>query len=285
MNRKVKIALVQMSMGSSQKANLQKALKYIKEAAQAGAQIVALPELFLGHYFPQEEHDESARKWVQAIPGLLTEQLGKVAREHKIMIIGGSVYEVDRGKHYNTSFVIDSDGRFLGKYRKVHIPRDPSFYEQNYFAVGNLGFPVFETEQGKIAVLVCYDQWFPEAARCMALDGADIIFYPTAIGFVAGIQPTEGDWIDAWVTVQRGHGISNGIHIAAINRIGEEGEMTFFGNSFVSGPFGTVLARGSQTKEEIIYATLDLSKNQEVKKGWRFLDSRRPDQYKELCQK
>jgi agmatine deiminase len=285
MNRKVKIALIQMKMVASQEGNLQKAIKYITEAAHAGAQIVALPELFTGLYFPQKEYDKSAQKQAQAIPGSVTEILCSLAKKLNVVIVGGSIYEKDKGKYYNTAFVINNEGWLLGKYRKVHIPHDPSFYEGNYFESGNLGFQVFETAFCNVAVLICYDQWFPEAARSVALAGADIIFYPTAIGFVAGIQPTEGDWVDAWVTVQRGHGIANGVHIAAINRVGKEDEMTFFGNSFVSGPFGTVLAHGSQAKEEIIYATCDFHQNQEVKKGWRFLDSRRPDQYKRLCQK
>ena len=283
MNIKVEIALVQMGMGSSQKENLQKSLKYIREAAQAGANIVAFPELFLGQYFPKKKQDPSAKKCAQTIPGSLTEHLGKVAREHKIVIVGGSVYEQDKGRYYNTSFVIDSDGKFLGKYRKMHIPHDPSFYEGNYFEPGNIGFQVFKTKFGKIGVLICYDQWFPEAARSIALAGADIIFYPTAIGFVQGIEQAEGDWVDAWITVQRGHAIANSVHIAPINRVGKEDEMTFFGNSFVSGPFGTMLARGSQGKEEIVYASCDFSQNELVRKGWRFMDSRRPEQYKTLC--
>lgn len=284
--KKVTIALVQMSMGSSQEDNFQRAVKQIKEAANAGAQIVALPELFLGHYFPQREHDDGAKEGAHVIPGPLTERFGKAAKEHKVVIVGGSVYEADKGKYYNTSVVIDSDGKFLGKYRKNHIPHDPCFWEKNYFEPGNLGFPVFDTKYGKVAVGICYDQWFPEASRSFALNGADIIFYPTAIGFAESV-PTqdEGDWLEGWVTVQRGQAIANGVYLAAVNRVGNEGGMKFWGNSFVSEPFGVLAARGSRDKEEVVLVACDFGKNKLVKDGWMFFKNRRPDQYSLLTKK
>ena len=215
-----------------------------------------------------------------AIQSELLEQLCLAARRHRLVIIAGSFYEKGGKHNYNTSVVINADGTILGEYRKVHIPHDPWFYELDYFTPGN-EYKIFETKFGKIGVLICYDQWFPEAARSVALLGADVIFYPTAIGHVEGIDEAEGDWIDAWVTVQRGHAIANNVHVAAINRVGKEGKTTFFGNSFVAGPFGTVLARGSG-QEELVIADCDFSENKKVRDGWRFFASRRPEMYKAI---
>jgi len=272
----VRVALVQMSMSNSMDANLEKALQRIADAVKQGAQVVALPELFLSPYFPQQRKDKGSDKYLVTVNSAYVEQLMSASHEHGIVLVAGSLYEQGR-KKYNTSLVFDK-GKLLGNYRKVHIPHDPGFYELDYFTPGK-DYQVFETKVGKIAVLICYDQWFPEAARSVALRGADIIFYPTAIGHVEGIDETEGDWVDAWVTVQRGHAIANNVHVAAINRVGKEGKTTFFGNSFVSGPFGTVLARGSE-QEELIIADCDFSENKRVRDGWRFFASRRPDTYK-----
>lgn len=277
-NGKVTVALIQMKMSSSQEKNFSKATDFIRKAAGMGAQIIALSELFLDFYFPQKEGME-AHERAHIIPGLLTEKLCALARELRVVLVCGSVYEKEKELFYNTSFVIDSDGRVVGKYRKMHIPHDSGFYEKDYFKEGNLGFPVFETKYGKIGVLICYDQWYPEAARILALQGANIIFYPTAIGFVEDIEPVEGDWVDAWQTVQRGHGIASGVHIAAINRVGKEGETTFFGSSFVSGPFGTFLGKASQDKEEILLVSCDFGMNKDVKEGWMFFQNRRPKEY------
>ncbi len=283
-NKKVTVALVQMQMSSSQEENLQKAVAGIREAATKGAQMVALPELFLDPYFPREER--AAVEWrAQGIPGPLTKKLGSAAKEAGVVLIGGSLYEKADGRHYNTSVVFDRDGKLLGSYRKSHIPHDPGFYEKNYFTPGDTGFRVFDTAYGKIAVLICYDQWFPEAARIVALHGAGIIFYPTAIGTVDGVEQAEGDWTGAWVTAQRAHGIVSGVHVAAINRTGTEGDMTFFGTSFVSGPFGRVLGQASRDKEEILLAECDFAMNEHVKKGWGFLQNRRPDLYRQLLEK
>ena len=287
-NKDVRIALVQMSMTASMDANLRKAILQIELAAKRGAQIVALPELFLSPYFPQERKKRASDAYLIKIASEPIEQLCEAARDNHVVLVAGSVYEKSGQKKYNTALVIDSNGQLLGTYRKMHIPHDPSFYELDYFEPGNLGYCVFQTSVGKIGVLICYDQWFPEAARSAALKGADIIFYPTAIGHVEGVEEVEGDWIDACMTVQRGHAISNNVYVAPINRVGREGKMIFFGNSFVCGPFGTMLARGSEHGEELVLADCNFAENRNARDGWRFFASRRPETYKgvtELLQK
>ncbi len=275
---KVKIALIQMSMTANLEDNLKKALANISTAAKLGANIVCLPELFTSPYFPNQQKAK-ADHYLEQVPGKTTETLAKAARDLGVVVVGGSIYEKDGSKKYNTSFVIDADGKLLGKYRKVHIPHDPSFYEQNYFEKGNLGFQVFETKYGKIAPLICYDQWFPEAARTVALMGAQIIFYPTAIGTVDGVEQSEGNWQEAWRAVQRGHAIANACVVATVNRVGKEGSSNFWGGSFIYSQFGTLLIHGSND-EEFVMAEVDLSLSDEVKKGWRFFEERRPDVYK-----
>ena len=263
--------------------NLDKALSRIKEASGRGANIVCLPELFNAPYFPQEEKAE-AEQFAEAVPGPTTRALSEAARDCKVVIVGGSVYEKDGNKFYNTTAVFDESGRTLGKYRKMHIPHDPSFYEQNYFERGDLGYKVFETKYGKLGTLICYDQWFPEAARTLSLMGADIIFYPTAIGWVEGIKPAEGDWKEAWTAVQRGHGIANATAICAVNRVGSEGTMNFWGGSFISSQFGTMLAHGGD-REELVMAEVDLELGKKVREGWRFFYNRRPDTYGKIVEK
>lgn len=280
---KVKIALVQMSMSANSKDNLEKAIKMINEAARKGAQIVCLPEIFTSPYFPQEEKFD-ASQFLEHIPGPSYEILSKAAKEHKVILIGGSIFEKNNNKNYNTAMVFDETGKFLGKYRKMHIPHDPNFYEQNYFEKGDLGYQIFNTKFGKIAVLICYDQWFPEAARIVSLMGAELIFYPTAIGTLDGVEQSEGNWQQAWEAVQRGHAIANGVVIATTNRIGKEGKTKFWGGSFVYDQFGTILAKGKD-KEEIIFAEINTELGKNVKEGWRFFCNRRPETYKKLVEK
>lgn len=282
MERKVKVAIIQMGMSDSIETNLEKATRKIDEAAKIGAKIIALPELFTTPYFPQDEKTE--KDFPEEIPGKTTELLSKSAKENQIILVAGSIYEKAGNKQYNTSVVVDESGKILGKYRKMHIPHDPNFYEQCYFEKGDLGYQIFKTKYGNIGVLICYDQWFPEAARALALMGADIIFYPTAIGTVKGVEQKEGDWQHAWETVQIGHGIANCIHIAPINRVGTEKEMDFFGGSFISGPFGKILAHAGN-KEEVLIGECDFSENQFVRDGWRFFKERRPETYKKLLEK
>ena len=283
----VTIALVQMSMSSHCSANIKKAVTLVNKAAQRGAQIVCLPEIFPFLYFPQEEKNEKWFSFAESIPGPTTTLLSTVAQEHKIVLIGGSIFEKSGTKYYNTSVVFNINGKIMGRYRKVHIPHDPKFYEQHYFSPGDLGYCVCPTPYGKIAVLICYDQWFPEAARIATLRGAEIIFYPTAIGYIKDVDPEEGrngNWHDAWETVQRGHAIANSVHIAAVNRVGSEGDLHFWGRSFIAAPFGKILAKGSD-QEEIVMARCDLSEGKQVQEAWRFLHNRRPEMYKDLTKK
>lgn len=279
---KVKIGLIQMSMEQEVNKNIEKAMNQIKNAAKKGANIVCLPEIFTSPYFPQIEN-ANAKDHAIEIPSILTNQLSALAKELKIVLVAGSIFEKNEGKFYNTSLVYDTDGKLLGKYRKMHIPHDPSFYEQNYFEKGNLDYQVFDTKFGKIAPAICYDQWFPEVARILALKGAQIIFYPTAIGTVKGVEEVEGDWQTAWRIAQMGHAVVNGIIVAAVNRTGSEGEMNFWGGSFIT-QFGKLFNKITN-QEEIIICEVDLSLNDKIKQGWRFFKERRPETYKEITKK
>jgi predicted amidohydrolase len=273
----VKLGLIQMSMSKDPSENLQKATHMISSAANNGAQIVCLPELFNSLYFPQHEKSKQAS---QKIPNNLTDALSDAAKENKVVLIGGSIYENDGKKSYNTAVVFDHNGNILGKYRKVHIPNDPSFYEQTYFTPGN-DYPVFETKYGKIGVLICFDQWYPEPARILRLMGANIIFYPTAIGYVKGIEPVEGDWHEAWEAVQRGHAIANSVVVASVNRVGVEGEMNFWGGSFLYDQFGTILKR-ADNREQVVVCECNFSLGKDIEEGWGFLRNRRPKTYSKL---
>jgi agmatine deiminase len=278
-NSIVRIGLLQFAMTSDMEQNLHHAIKLIESAAKQGAQITCLPELFRTPYFCTAEKCE--RDYTEQDLNSLTETLSNVAAKNKVVLVAGSIYEHNRDsdKKFNTSLVFNSDGKLLGHYRKTHIPHDPAFYERNYFAEGDTGFKVFNTAYGKIAVLICYDQWFPEAARCCALAGAEIIFYPTAIGTVKGIAQDEGNWQEAWESVQRGHAVANNVVVAAVNRVGTEGDSTFWGGSFCYTGFGTLLGRAGD-KEQILIIDADLSISRNAREGWRFFHSRRPDCYR-----
>jgi agmatine deiminase len=285
--RKVTIGLVQMSMAEEPQANIRKAVTMIAEASAKGADVVCLPELFSTKYFPQYDtvdgrHREQAPH--EVVPGPITSELSKAAAEAKVVLIGGSIYEKDGTHFYNTAPVFDQSGRMLGRYRKTHIPHDENFYERSYFEPGDSGFQIYDTDRGRIGVMICYDQWFPEAARANALQGAEMVFYPTAIGTVSGIEQAEGDWQQAWENVMRGHAIANGMIVAACNRVGTEDKMKFWGGSFVIDAFGKTLVRGSE-EEEIVLATVDLEHGQDVRKGWRFFPHRRPECYSQLVKK
>jgi agmatine deiminase len=260
---------------------MEKTAKKIEDAAEKGAQIVCLQELYRTTYFPQEEKKDFS-PLAETIPGESTNLFSKLAKKHKIIVITPLFEKAKNGKFYNTAVVIGSNGEILGSYRKAHIPYDPYFYEKDYFAAGDSDYKVFETPFARIGVLICYDQWFPEPARINALKGAEIIFYPTAIGYVKGYTSEDGDWHDAWKTIQRANAIANGIHVAAVNRVGEEGQLEFWGGSFVCDSFGKVLNEASTTKEEVVVAQVDLSKNKKIQEGWGFLRNRRPDTYKQL---
>jgi agmatine deiminase len=278
----VKIGLVQMSMTADAEKNTSTAVRMIADAADDGAEIVCLPELFNSLYFPQEEKREES-VIAETIPGLTTRALSEAARENHLVLVGGSIYEKAGPNSYNTSVVFDRTGKMIGRYRKVHIPQDPSFYEQNYFTSGG-DYTVLDTSVGKIGVLICFDQWYPEPARVNRLMGAQILFYPTAIGWVRGVEPVEGDWHEAWEIVQRGHAIANSVVVAAVNRVGVEKDMSFWGGSFVCDQFGKILVRGDDKKEQVLVTQIDLDLGEQIERGWGFLRNRKKETYGRLTE-
>lgn len=276
-----------MAMSLDVESNLRKAVRMSEEAAALGARVVCLPELFTTPYFPREEDPERKGErggLLNTIPGLVTEELSALALRTDMVVIGGSIYEAADEELFNTATVFDRDGRLIGIYRKTHIPHDEGFYEKHYFSPGNTGFKVLQTSVGRISPLICYDQWFPEAARSVALLGTEMVFYPTAIGNVRGIGQAEGDWQQAWENVMRGHAIANAMPLAAVNRVGTEGDTEFFGGSFVCDAFGKTLVRGGKD-EEIVLAEVDLEHGPKVREGWRFFHNRRPECYGALTKR
>ena len=278
MKKIVTLGLIQMKAAVSPQANLNQAVRKIREAAAKGAQIICLQELFRSRYFCQT-YDPKNFELAESIPGPSTEILSKLAKEKSIVIIAPLFEKRAAGLYHNTAVVLDADGKLAGKYRKMHIPDDPSFYEKFYFTPGDLGFQVHKTRYGTIGVLICWDQWFPEAARLTALSGAQIIFYPTAIGWHKSDATLAKAQAQGWETVQRGHAVANEVFVAAVNRVGKEGPVTFWGNSFVSDPFGGVIAKAKTTAEEILIAQCDLAAIEETRAGWPFLRDRRVDAY------
>jgi len=278
-----------MSCSEDPNQNLEKALWRIREAAGAGAQIICLQELFRTQYFCREE-DARLFTLAEPVPGPTTEALGRLAAELQVVLIASLFERRAAGLYHNAAAVIDADGTLLGLYRKAHIPDDPLYYEKFYFTPGDLGFPNFNTRYARVAVLVCWDQWFPEAARLASLGGADIIFYPTAIGW----HPSEKDahgavQLDAWRTIQRAHAIANGIYVAAVNRVGYEGPpeggLEFWGSSFLAEPSGWIVAKASTEAEETVIAECDPSRLEEVRRNWPFLRDRRIDAYDAILER
>lgn len=286
-NRTITVGLVQMSMSDNAADNMKKATKYVEEAAKKGADLVVLPELFLGPYFCQRKDDKSAFELTEPMPGPSTEALSALAKRLSIVLVGGSIFEkATNGKFYNTAPVFERDGTMLGMYRKTHIPEDILYHEQHYFEPGDTGIKVFETSVGKICPLICYDQWYPEAARIAALAGAEIIVYPTAIGVIDDNVEDNitGDWETMWRSVQVGHAAANNVFVAGINRVGKEGAITFWGGSFISDPTAKLLAK-ADNKEGVTLAQCDLSRVKPLQKAWRFLENRRPEAYSPLTKK
>ena len=272
-----------MSCSLDPRENLAKAETRVREAAASGAQIVCLQELFRSQYFCREENPDFF-ELAEPVPGPSTEALANLARGLNVVLIGSLFERRAAGIYHNTAAVLDADGSLLGKYRKMHIPDDPLYYEKFYFTPGDLGFPNFDTRYGRIGVLVCWDQWYPEGARLASLGGANIIFYPTAIGWHPSEKQEFGAaQLDAWRTIQRAHAIANGVFVAAANRVGFEGTpqsgLEFWGHSFVCDPFGQVLAEASSDKEEILIVECDPSRVEEVRRNWPFLRDRRIDAY------
>jgi N-carbamoylputrescine amidase len=284
---KVKVGLVQMSCSSSKEENMQKAIAGIKDAAAKGANIVCLQELFTSLYFCDIEDYENF-KLAEKIPGATTDTLGEVAASCNVVVIASLFEKRTQGIYHNTTAVIDADGKYLGMYRKMHIPDDPAYYEKFYFTPGDLGYKTFDTKFAKIGVLICWDQWYPEAARLTALQGAEILFYPTAIGWATSQdEATNVEQYNAWQTIQRSHAVANGVHVVSVNRVGLEqnGAMKFWGGSFVSNPFGSLLYKGSHDNEETEVVEIDTDATDRYRTHWPFMRDRRIDSYENITKR
>ena len=282
------IGLLQLGFSANVNDNLRKAVSWVDKAAKKGAQVICLPELFRTQYFCQKE-DTSIFDLSETIDGPSVEAMKKSAKKNKVVIIVPIFEKRTSGVYHNSAVVINSDGNVAGLYRKMHIPDDPAFYEKFYFTPGDLGFKSFDTKYGKIGTLICWDQWYPEGARLTALQGASVLFYPTAIGWHPHEKEKYGKaQFESWQTVQRGHAIANGVYVAAVNRIGHEiivpgtPGLEFWGSSFVCDPQGVILAQGSADKEEIVMAEVDLNRIEDVRRNWPFLRDRRIDAYGDI---
>src|SRR2546425_5340035 len=290
MPSRFKVGLVQMAMSPEPAKNLDRAVARVREARRAGADVVCLPELFRSQYFCQRE-DASLFDLAEPVPGPTTEALGRAAKETGAVVVALIFERRAPGLYHNTAAIIDADGQVRGLYRKMHIPDDPAFYEKFYFTPGDLGFRAFDTDAGRIGTLVCWDQWYPEGARLTALQGAVILFYPTAIGWHPSEKAEFGEaQYDAWRTIQRAHAIANGVYVAVVNRVGHEtgnirgnsapgAGLEFWGRSFICDPFGRVIAEASHEKEEILLGEVDLKALEDVRRNWPFLRDRRIDSY------
>jgi N-carbamoylputrescine amidase len=288
--RKYKVGLVQMRMGPDPDANLESAMGHIREAAKRGANIVCLPELFRVQYFCQRE-DIKLFDLAESIPGPSTARLAEVARGARVVIVASLFERRAPGLYHNTAVTLGQDGGIISVYRKMHIPDDPLYYEKFYFTPGDLGFKAVDTAFGRVGTLVCWDQWYPEGARLTALQGAEVLFYPTAIGW----HPAEKEEFgaaqyDAWQTIQRAHAIANGVYVAGVNRVGHEtGDirgncasgpgLEFWGGSFLADPFGRIVAKASHTEEEILIGEIDVALLEDTRRNWPFLRDRRIDAY------
>jgi N-carbamoylputrescine amidase len=283
----VKVGLVQMSCTADVAANKAKAILKIREAAKQGAQIICLQELYTSLYFCDVEAYENF-KLAEPIPGKTTDELSLLSKELNVVIIASLFEKRTEGLYHNTTAVLDADGTYLGKYRKMHIPDDPAYYEKFYFTPGDLGYKVFKTKFATIGVLICWDQWYPEAARITSLMGAEMLFYPTAIGWAtAQDEATNTEQYNAWQTIQRSHAVANGVPVISVNRVGleQDGLMQFWGGSFVSNPFGTLLYKASYDQEEIAVVDIDTEKSDSYRTHWPFLRDRRIDSYEPITKR
>jgi len=290
MTKKFTIGLVQMRSTPNPEENLAHVIEKIREASARGAQIICMDELFHGEYFCRTE-DADLFNLAESIPGPATEALAKIAKEQKVVLIASLFERRAAGIYHNTCAVLDADGSFLGKYRKMHIPDDPLYYEKFYFTPGDLGFKAFDTSVGQIGALICWDQWYPEAARITSLRGANLLFYPTAIGWHPAEKEEFGKaQYDAWQTIQRSHAIANGVYVASVNRVGHEyGDirgnrapgvgLEFWGGSFIADPFGRVLAQAPHDREAILIEEVNLKTIEDTRRNWPFLRDRRIDSY------
>ena len=283
----VKVGLIQMSCTADVASNKQKAVEKIKEAAKGGANIICLQELYTSLYFCDVEAYENF-KLAEPIPGKTTDELSVLAKSLGVVIIASLFEKRAEGLYHNTTAVLDADGTYLGKYRKMHIPDDPAYYEKFYFTPGDLGYKVFKTKFATIGVLICWDQWYPEAARITSLMGAEMLFYPTAIGWAtAQDEATNTEQYNAWQTIQRSHAVANGVPVISVNRVGleQDGLMKFWGGSFVSNPFGTLLYKASHDQEEVAVIDIDTEKSDSYRTHWPFLRDRRIDSYSPIVKR
>ena len=283
----IPVGLVQMSCTASKEENTRKAMELTRAAAARGAKIICLQELFSSLYFCDTE-DYSHFALADTIPGTVTDDWGRLAAELKVVIIASLFEKRAQGLYHNTTAVLDADGTYLGKYRKMHIPDDPAYYEKFYFTPGDLGYRVFSTAYGTIGVLICWDQWYPEAARITSLMGAEILFYPTAIGWATSQdEATNHEQYNAWQTIQRSHAIANGVHVVSVNRVGleQDGAMRFWGGSFVSNPMGTILYQAPHEEEEVTVVNIDTKLTDQYRTHWPFLRDRRIDSYQPITRR
>ena len=287
----LRTALLQQNLQAEREANITASLAAIRHAATAGARLVVLPELHTSLYFCQTE-DPSACSQAEPVPGPLTDRFAQAAKESKVVLVGSFFERRAAGLYHNTAVVFEADGTIAGQYRKMHIPDDPSYYEKFYFAPGDLGFHAISTSAGRLGVLVCWDQWYPEAARLMALDGAELLIYPTAIGWEPADSAGEKQrQLEAWVTIQRAHAIANGLPVVSVNRTGFEaspagdGGIQFWGHSFGAGPQGEILAQARQDGQETVLIDIDLGRTETVRRIWPFLRDRRIDAYGDLTKR
>jgi N-carbamoylputrescine amidase len=290
MSRKYNVGLVQMSMGPDPEANFASAVKHIREAARVGANIVCLPELFRTQYFCQRQ-DMQLFDQAEAIPGPTTKRLGELARELRVSIVASLFERRAAGLYHNTAVTLNASGNVAGIYRKMHIPDDPLYFEKYYFTPGDLGFQAVDLDVGRVGTLVCWDQWYPEGARLTALQGAEVLFYPTAIGWHPAEKEQYGvAQYEAWQTIQRAHAIANGVYVAGVNRLGHEhgdvlgnrvegAGIEFWGGSFLADPFGRVIAKASHDREEVLIGEVDLAIIEDTRRNWPFLRDRRIDAY------
>jgi len=291
-----RVGLVQMQCGPEPEQNLEHAMEMVREAAGKGANVVCLPELFMTQYFCQRE-DHAFFDLAEPIPGPTSTRLSQLARQQGVVLIASLFEKRAPGIYHNTAAIFERDGALAGIYRKMHIPDDPLYYEKFYFTPGDLGFKALDTNVGKVGTLVCWDQWYPEGARLTALQGANVLFYPTAIGWHPAEKEEWGEaQHDAWRTIQRAHAIANGVYVAVVNRVGHEtgnirGDevkgpgLDFWGGSFLADPFGRVIAEGSHDKEEVLIGEVDLRKMEEIRRNWPFLRDRRIDSYAQITQR
>ncbi|NUQ82883.1 MAG: carbon-nitrogen hydrolase [Bacteroidetes bacterium] len=278
-NRQMAVGLIQMSCSADPADNMNRTVEKIRLAAGKGAQVIVLQELFRSLYFCDTEDYENF-KLAEPIPGPSTELLGRLAGELGVVIVASLFEKRAEGLYHNTTAVLDADGSYQGKYRKMHIPDDPGYFEKFYFTPGDLGFKVFDTRFGRIGVLICWDQWYPEAARITAMMGADVLVYPTAIGWALSQDAaTNDEQYNAWQTIQRAHAVANGLPVISVNRVGVEGQMKFWGGSFVANPFGRLLFKASHDEEVIHVESLDLTRSDSYRTHWPFLRDRRIDAY------